>query len=192
MNRIVVSVVFAAALGISPAVAQDWSGPYAGLSVGTASGDWEHVDGASGAVFNSGDYSSGRIASLLLGYNMQSGSMVYGAEFSLGRANGLCFEDYEDECTDKLLDLKGRFGYASGSALYYGVLGVSDTNYAYSDTENYSLTGLAYGLGVDFAVHESYFVGAELLRRSVSTDEFDGDGTNHDLSSVTARFGMKF
>lgn len=185
------SVLAAACLAASPGAAQDWGGFYGGLSVGKINGDWQHVDSGSGGITNDGPYSSGRIAGAFVGYNVQSGPMVYGGELAINRANDLCFEEYPEECTDKFVDLKGRVGFASGAALIYGVLGVSRAEYDYVGTP-FTLSGLSYGIGVDYSIQGRYFVGGEILRRDMENDEFFGDITEHDFTSVTVRFGMNF
>lgn len=184
-------VVLALGCSAVPAAAQDWTGFYGGVAASSASGDWQHVDGVSGTVSNSGDYSSAAILSLFAGYNMQRGNLVYGAELSAGRANDLCFADYPGECSDKFLDVKGRVGFATGKALVYGVLGLSSVEYDYAPPA-YTLTGYNYGLGLDYRISDRYFAGGEILRRSTENDEFQGDATEHDFTTVTLRFGMSF
>jgi outer membrane immunogenic protein len=183
----------AALMAASPVVAQDWNGFYAGLAAGRVNGDWAHFSSGGGSPFNDGAYSSDTIAGAFLGYNYQSGAMVYGGELALSGAGDLCFEEYPTECTDNFVDLKGRVGYASGSALFYGVLGLSRAKYDYSDVETFTLSGYSYGIGVDYAFQGQYFVGGEILRRDgMDNDDFFGDSTEHDLTSVTIRFGMNF
>lgn len=175
----------------SPVAAQDWSGFYGGVSAGSITGDWQHLDSGSGAITNDGPYSNGRIAGAFAGYHVQRGAMVYGGELAINRARDLCFEEYPEECSDKFVDLKGRAGYATGSALFYGVLGVSRAEYDYAG-DLFTLSGLTYGIGVDYAIQGRYFVGGEVLRRDLENDAFFGDITEHDFTSVTIRFGMNF
>lgn len=188
----VAGIAAATLCAAAPATAQDWTGFYAGVSAGRTSADWAHYSGASGSLNNSGAYSNDRIAGAFFGYSQQQGNLVYGGELALGRTNGLCFADYPAECTDNFVDLKGRIGFAAGSALVYGVLGMSKAEYDYVGTD-YSLTGLAYGVGVDYAFGGKFFAGGEVLRRNLENDNFDGgDRTEHDFTSVSLRVGMKF
>ena len=185
------SLAAVACLSALPAAAQDWSGFYGGAALSSVSGNWQHMDTPSGPITNFGDYSSAGMVSLFAGYNVQSGNLVYGGEFSAGRASDLCFEDYPGECADKFMDLKGRLGYAFGQALVYGVAGLTQLEYDYAPPA-YTLTGVNYGLGVDYRVSDSYFVGGEILHRNTESDEFQGDVTEHSFTSVSLRFGMQF
>ena len=121
MNTKALGLALAASLIASvPAAAQDWSGFYAGVYAGNISGDWQHLN-PDGSVYNSGPYSSDRIAGAFAGYNLQRGNMVYGGELAAGRSGDFCFEEFPPECTDTFVDLKGRVGYSTGSVLVYGV-----------------------------------------------------------------------
>lgn len=170
------------------AAAQDWSGSYGGLSLTNLRGDWQHRN-ASGVVYNDGAYSNDAGLGLFAGYNFQSGQFVYGAEVAVAQPGGFCFEEYPNECTDRLVDLKARLGFAAGSALVYGVAGMTRADYDLGGTQ--VLTGTAYGLGLDFRLSEKYFVGGEVLRRELDYADQDYK-TEHSINSVSLRFGMSF
>lgn len=171
--------------------AGDWAGPYVGLSLGSVSGDWVH-SAPDGTVNNSGDYSNGGFVGAALGYNFQRGNFVYGGELAYGSANDFCFADYPAECTSNFIDVKARLGYATGPALIYGVLGLSQADYDFVGNI-YSLSGTAFGFGLDYMIGARAFVGAEVLRREISNDNFDGgDATDHTATSATLRLGFRF
>jgi outer membrane immunogenic protein len=169
--------------GTVSAEAQDWSGWYGGLAAGFGSG--ENINS-----FATSDI-SGSIAGAFFGYNVQRGNLVFGAEFAASKAD-ISFNSC-DSCTySEFIDLKARVGWASGKALYFGVLG-----YGIDAYDEAGLTsdgdGLVYGVGVDVMVSEKAFLGAEVLRRDLSHAQqapfvaFDAE-----ITTVTVRIGMRF
>lgn len=185
--------VAAIILGLSgvtgAAQAQDWSGYYGGLSFGKGNGDVDY--GADGGAL---DAFEGSVFGGFVGYNMQNGNLVYGGEFAYSKSN-VSDVSFPEEAYEDFIDLKGRVGFASGSALYYGVLGYSFDSYFREGSATIDSTGsgVAFGLGAEFAVGEQFFMGAEVLRRDLSNDanpEYVAlDGV---IDTVSVRFGMSF
>jgi outer membrane immunogenic protein len=131
---------------------------------------------------------------IILGYNVQSGALVYGGELAYQNSSvdlvstAPFVQEYE-----QLIDLKGRIGYASGSLLAYGVLGYSWNDYNLNNTASSSGDGFAYGLGLDYRVSETVFVGAEYLHRSMDNDAVFGiNALDADLSTFSLRLGLAF
>ncbi|WP_343079372.1 outer membrane protein [Ostreiculturibacter nitratireducens] len=192
--------VIAALAGIgfsSPVSAQsgppaDWSGYYIGVLAGSTDDRNEVTD--NGAPYDIFD-TSGSGAGAYLGYNVQTGAMVYGGE--------LAYSPWKTDSNDHTvlqrdyLDLKGRLGYAMGQALFYGVVGythgISKENPANVSED---ATGLNYGLGVEYQFAQRFTVGAEYLERRLDADYTDSGfpGYEGDIKSqsVMLRIGMKF
>jgi outer membrane immunogenic protein len=184
MKKTIVAV--ALLLGASAASAQDWSGTYIGVSFGQGSGEV-------GVPVTSGvdTLDSGTIYGLFAGYNLQQNNLVYGAElaFNSGEINSAAFPT---QGIDRLLDLKGRFGYAAGAGLVYGVLGYS-TNRAFVTGASSDGSGISYGIGYDYQINDAFTIGGEFLGRRMQNDETGAIlELEPDVSSFSLRAGMKF
>ncbi|MDJ0821157.1 MAG: outer membrane beta-barrel protein [Paracoccaceae bacterium] len=114
------------------ALAQDWAGPYGGLTVGYAFGDADHSFSNGAPSDNSTP--EGTLIGLFAGYAWQSGSLVYGAEIDFEAADvdgsyvnttGATSQGVYDQ--DWQASIRGVLGYAgtlSGKpALYYATAG---------------------------------------------------------------------
>lgn len=170
----------------SAASAQDWSGPYIGASVGQGSGD---VEVPSLSSFDTLD--SDTIYGLFAGYNMQRNNVVYGAElaFNAGEINSVAFPT---QGVDRLIDLKGRVGYAAGPGLVYGVLGYS-TNRAFVSGGSSNGSGYSLGVGYDYQLNDAFTLGGEILSRKMQNDANAAIlEVKPDVSTFTLRAGMKF
>ncbi|MBL4807037.1 MAG: porin family protein [Rhodobacteraceae bacterium] len=122
------------------------------------------------------------------GYNVHNGGLIYGAEaaYSLGSAHEDGTPDYQ--FTD-VLDVKARLGFGFGDALVYGVAGWSSANWDDSGVD-YTASGFNAGVGVDYLISDSFFVGAEYLFRDLKEDvsaQFEAP-----LQSVQVRAGFNF
>ncbi|WP_460273649.1 outer membrane protein [Celeribacter sp. ULVN23_4] len=155
------------------AVGTDWTGGYAGATLGYG---W-----ADGALDDSDDMTYGVFG----GYDYDFGNFVLGGELEYNAT------ELENDTADldNLTRLKLRAGYDMGKTLVYGVVGAA---YAEADIDgsSYSDTGYVYGIGMDYLMTDNIAVGAELLQ-----NEFDGfDGSGSDLSATTlgARVSFRF
>ena len=172
---IVAPVVDAAPVAVvAPVVApvSDWSGFYAGLQYGQ--GDAE-------ASFEGDSVSEDFDAyGLFGGYNRDFGKFVLGGELDYNRV------DFDNGGDADLARLRGRAGYDLGRFMPYVTLGA-----AYLDGDDFSETGLTYGIGADFKVTERFLVGAEYTRQDFS--DVDGqDGLDLDADMVQLRATMRF
>lgn len=158
---------------VVPVSGSDWTGGYAGATLGYGWGN-DALDDADDMTYG-----------LFGGYNYDFGDFVLGGELEYlgseienGTAN-----------LDDLTRLKLRAGYDMGPALIYGVVGAA---YANADIGgvSYDDTGYTYGIGVDYAVTDSINVGAELLQNEF--DEFDNSGTDLSATTLGARVSFKF
>ena len=187
MKRLLSGLALAGVLLAPAAQAADWTGAYAGLtgSFGTT-GTAQYVPGSSFDL--EGDEIFGGFA----GYNMAYGSFVVGGEiaYSAGPVFQTGFPAYE--LTD-FIDFKARVGATYGEALFYGVAGWSTATQDEGGGEQITMSGLNYGIGVDFLVTDNIFVGAEYLIRDLSGDSDVGTWSlDADPQSFQLRVGMKF
>lgn len=181
-------------IATGPALAQsaDWTGFYGAVQLGTNSGSEDYnLDGTT-------DYTlKGSTSGALIGHNWGSGQFIYGAEiaasqggvYEIDASDGTSYEgEYE---FDRFFDVKGRLGYAINNALVFGTLGYSSGNYLSNSVLDIGVSGLIFGVGVDYQVGGKFFVGAEYLKRSY---EFTDEGTpiKADIDSLALRVGMKF
>lgn len=168
----------------------DFSGLYGGISLGTASGDLSYILG--GAVDQQYD-SSGTLAGVHVGYNVQNGALVYGGELAFSRGDVEILPDFS---FTRFIDVKGRIGYVAGNALIYGTLGWSSTRWTETGFPTLSGDGPAYGLGVDLKVSERVMVGAEYLWREIKTEPFPDPFGDYRIESgfgtLSLRVSMTF
>jgi outer membrane immunogenic protein len=178
---------------MSAPAAMDWSGAYVGLGYGSVTGDVD-FDPTPDQEMN-----NGTLTQLFGGYQIQRGALVYGGEIAFGSGSDTalpCCVGFS-EVSDQMIDLKGRVGYATGSLLVYGVLGYSMGEYDNiigTPGEQWDISGLNYGIGVDYAFTNNWIVGAEYLVRDLDGDDPAGSAqtvqVNYD--SISIRFAYKF
>ncbi|MBJ3763501.1 porin family protein [Maribius pontilimi] len=172
-----------------PAATPNWTGGYAGLSLGYGTGSAEVEDDEdTTAVDESADIDfDGAIGGVFAGYNYDLGNAVVGAELDLNAANF----DLDDDVgsIDEVHRLKLRGGFKAGSALIYGVAGAA---YASAEVlgDDFSDTGWLVGLGVDYLVTDNIVAGAEVLYHQF--DDFDDTGIDVDATTLQARVAYKF
>lgn len=182
------SILFATAVAILPTVAaaQDWTGAYGGLSFASGNGTFETVGPVSFPM-------DGNVKGAFVGYAFQTGNLVYGAELAY-QSSDTTIDAPLFIGNNRLIDVKGRIGYATERALFFGVVGYTSSNF-YHGTVNQSSSGsgAAFGLGVDYLLNDRLFVGAEYLHRSM---HHDATGILLDIdtevSTLSIRLGMKF
>ncbi len=190
-SKALVAAIGLVALGIAPALAADlpartytkapaivapvnnWSGFY----IGAMGGYGKENTSSAGAM-------SGGIAGGTVGYNWQTGAMVFGVETDAAWSNigasagvpGLLM------LTDKINDLgtvRGRIGVAFDQVLLYGTGGfawadntasISVLGVNFSDSRFH--TGWTAGAGVELMVAPKWSVKAEYLYRSFSSQTY--------------------
>lgn len=186
MKKVFLTAASLVAMGIAPALAADlpartytkapvaapinnWAGFYIGAMGGYAQ------ENSSGSGTLSGGFAGGTV-----GYNWQSGAMVYGLEADAAWADVSATVGLPGllAVSSKIQDLgtvRGRIGVAFSQVLLYGtggfawadnkltanVLGVN-----FSDSQIH--TGWTAGAGVEFMVAPKWSVKAEYLYRSLS------------------------
>lgn len=161
----------------SPAVAvaaetgPTWTGGYAGLFRGTASGEMYDI----GGPYELND--NGNFFGVFAGYRHDFGKIVVGAEMSATMDVDLYQASWPTWEFNSLTDFKAVAGYDLGRALVYVSAGYTTSNFQSPNPYNY--TGWNAGIGADFRISETFFVGGEYVRRSLSRS---------DLSTWTGRF----
>ncbi len=186
--------VAALAAGSGVAVAQDWTGPYIGLSISSNSGTspaQPYVDDTDGYTIST-DAVGGAFAGLRW---EAAGNIVMGIEVAM---QGAIDADAEDEASDPydlvgLTDVKISVGTAAGQALIYGFAGMSAVNLeAYGDT-NYLSSGANFGVGVEYQVRDNFAVGLEATRRVMNGYASGGAPEPHQpFDTVSLRGSFRF
>lgn len=176
------------ALVLAPAIAsaQDWTGAYGGITVGTADID-ATVKVTDPQLELQGEGSS---AGIFAGYNYQVGNVVYGGEFDLD-ATDYSIEDGLVR-VDSTVRLKARVGTPVGNGLAYGVVGAvgATSNSVVAPLGDFAVEdgiGALYGAGYDLKISENVLIGSELLFH-----DFEDDVLQVDVTTLRLRVGFAF
>jgi len=219
------SVAHAADLSIpynppAAVAAFDWTGPYAGASVGIDAGT-DHDDFAPRPPAADTFGLTGFNAGVYGGWNWQQGDLVYGVEGDLNWTNlsgSHEFSAFDGDVTGTLKlttdwqgSLVGRAGYVMDGFLFYGLAGFTAAHATLSATglsleEPFNVSdskthlGGTIGVGAEYALTESLIARGELRYTSFANQTYDM-GADLDASSTNARWdqltasvglGMKF
>lgn len=122
-------------MGAAPTTAQravDWSGFFAGASLGYGASDSEVHDYFEYAAYGySSNEASGGLAGLQAGYNFQRGNLVYGGIASIAATSlddsfdtRFCSPTTHSTKIDSMSTVRGRIGLASRDTLFYATAGV--------------------------------------------------------------------
>lgn len=154
----------------------DWSGPFAGASLSMSSADVvDDLDSTQVFSFSA----DGKAAALQLGYNFQTGALVYGIEGSLafGSVSGVgecppptCAGtgSQPDLDIDRTASLRARIGLARNNMLYFATLGTSTADVSVNDpfqggSDSQRHRGVLAGVGIDWKVSARLSAGAEYI-----------------------------
>ena len=211
------TIISGVVLAILPAAlaAQDFSGAYYGgsLSLGNAELDIADDNEYSSYGFTQMATPSAGISGRV-GYNMQSGQMVFGPELTVGFVALVDTEDATDFCSPSLsrnelsgvATLAGRIGFANDNMLVYGKVGAAylygeaalQCDTAYTDAVDATM-GIVSGLGVEYLMTSDYSVTFEYssitgLNEATSADDDSEDEIvfNRDLSSFSVGVNYRF
>ncbi len=154
------------------ATGRDWTGFYAGGSLGFGTLDVPGVDGDFEGLTFGGH----------AGYNYDLGSIVLGAELEGALTNDFT-NDGADLELDQVLRAKVRAGYDAGAYLPYVAAGWAQATVG-TGGDDLEDTGYFYGVGLDYALSDAITVGGEVLRHEF--EDFDGAG---DVTADT--FGLR-
>lgn len=191
MTRISKLATFFLSVAIPTTTLADFSGSYAGLSLGTLTRG-EAKGEIDGETFVN-EIDGGAILGGFAGYQIQNGDVVFGGELALTSAKDFELITAEDGPQDRdflLLDVKARAGYDLGRALIYGTVGLSTIKGAGDFDGDDTAEGFNFGFGADYPINNQFVVGAEYLaRRVVTEDDVDID---FDVDTFTLRASFQF
>jgi outer membrane immunogenic protein len=167
------------------ATAYNWSGLYGGVHLGTVSPRASSTTGtASNEPFN-----ESMAYGVFGGYQWQRSNLVFGAEAGYSFYNGE-FTNFPGFFIGNIAEARARVGYALDRVLISASLGYATQTY---NGAPLSLSGLTYGVGIDYGVTRNMVIGLEYVGRNLSGSSSDGF---HQLSvddqSLRLRVGFKF
>lgn len=158
---------------VAPVADVDWSGFYAGAQWGKGNAKLK-FDGDSAKT----DIDAYGVHA---GYQKDFGKYVLGGEFAYDRVDPKDIDSKGD-----LYRLRARAGYDLGRVMPYVTLGAAH----YKD-DDFSETGLTYGIGADFKVTDRVTLGAEYSRTNFK-DVADIKGADVDSNLVQLRAAYHF
>lgn len=160
-----IALVPAAAAG--PAVAEDWTGFYAGGQIGWMDVEYPTTLPIPGGVLYDG---SGTPLGVHAGYNHDFGTLVLGTEVSVD------FPSIDLKSTvsgtpnvkgvDRFAAIKARIGYDAGRFLPHAIVGYASQkfdNRGSPSTPTLTFEGMTYGVGVSYLANENVIAGVEAL-----------------------------
>jgi opacity protein-like surface antigen len=165
-----VALTATGAIAATTASAQDgdWTGPYVGLSFGSATADLGAAD------------ETEQLYGGFAGYDYDLGQWVVGAELEFQKTNDLSLGGTE---VDDFTRLKFRGGYDLGNTLVYATFGGAQVNTSLGN-EN----GFLGGIGLEYRVTDQFSVGGEFL-----SHRFEDVGANDlDANTISLRGIYRF
>lgn len=168
-----------------PAAMYDWSGFYAGVTAGYVTGDADYSATFQGTPLGSGSFDmDGAFLGGVVGYNWQSGNIVFGVEGDLAWANIEGGEDNFGETISSEIDLmgsvRGRVGYAWDNILPYLTAGVAFAHNEVSVTDfgsdSNTHIGWTAGLGVEVGVTQNVSASLEYRYTDFGSEDYSFDG----------------
>ena len=158
----------------SIALADDWTGFYAGLHGGYADGEISVL----GLSFSDDTFAYG----LQAGYNYQTPSnWVFGGELSYGTAEYSASGVSDDADT---LRVKFKAGYAVETTMVYGVIGYAEIDGGGEDSD-----GMTFGVGLGYKATDNIILTGELLRDET---DFNFAGVNVDVDQTSILIGASY
>ncbi|MGP0039346.1 MAG: outer membrane protein [Rhodomicrobium sp.] len=182
-----------------------WAGFYAGLNGGYGWGDNNGAISASDGFTSQRAQPQGGFGGGQIGYNFQSGALVYGLEtdFEGGDLSARSGDGLSKESVDWFGTVRGRVGYAFGHVLLYGIGG-----FAYGDvhqkafdtpllTSSGTQAGWVAGGGVEYKINPAWSLKGEYqyidLGSAGLSDAANAVTTNSlDTAFQTVRFGLNY
>jgi outer membrane immunogenic protein len=166
--------------------AYNWQGLYLGGNLGY---QW-------GKVTNSSVNPSGFMGGLQLGYNWQTGQIVYGLETDIG------FSGADDTASSIkftnpwLGTLRGRGGFAFNNVLIFGTVGLAygglRAESTLGGTESKSLGGWTIGAGMEVGLTPAWSVKGEYLYVDLAGRGYVISGASNGLETSILRFGANY
>lgn len=161
----------------------DWSGFYVGLQAGNADFDAEYS--TSGGLY---DNFEGGYYGLHAGYMQDFGRFVVGGE--LRYDDGSNVTGPFGFSGDTMISARLRLGYDMGRVLPFVAVGGGQLSIVDGGGNDYSDTGILYGVGVDYAVTDRWIVGAEITHHEF--DDFDTLGVDISGNTIGVKASFRF
>ncbi len=155
----------------------EWGGFYAGAQLGYADLD------SNGAGIDG----NGAIGGIHGGYRWDFGRTVIGAEVDYDTADVSLGNGIGD--LNNVARLKFMAGADLGRALVYGTAGVARAEATVAGTD-FSDNGYFGGIGVDYALTDTWTVGGELLLHKFK--DFDNTNIDLDVTTIKAKVAYRF
>ena len=174
MKKAILAAAAAGALTAAPALANDWTGFYAGINLGSVD-----VDTSVPGVGND-DTSYG----VHVGYDYDLGNWVVGAEFEYDWTDVQLIPGAVS--VDSVMRFKGKVGYDLGSTLLYFAAGSAEADVAGLGDD----WGGFYGVGIAYQVSSQASLSLEILEHDFNN--IAGTGINADATSISARASFRF
>ncbi len=190
ISKVSIAAGLIAAAISTPVSAADWSGFYVGAITTNDTGDYHEYSTPNSFVGPS--YSlSGNTFGGIAGYNIDTGTIVYGAEIAISASGSATTSGGPGQYSDNIVDGKIRIGYEFGNALLYGVGGMSAGNFEIYNS-GVNVSGYNVGIGLDYLITPTTFVGIEYLSRSMNGVVLGPDDVEVNVDSISLRIGYLF
>lgn len=204
------------AAAVTPAGGHDWSGLYLGLGLSKPDGSEAWYDTSLGGGYGPSASWQGNQGILAIGYNLQRGKLVYGAElsYSPGTISARIYDanQYVQQCTifhvgcytevSDMLRLGARIGTTFDRSLFYVSAswtsanvesgGMSPQNTFLSDR----VSGYSIGIGTEFALNDRLSLRGEYSRTRLEQTLFDqgwfNTSTAPEFDSVMLGINLSF
>jgi outer membrane immunogenic protein len=162
----------------------NWMGPYIGANAGYQWGNVTHsrTDPAGGVV-------GGQV-----GYNWQSGQLVFGVETDMQWSNADDVVAPEKFSNSWFGTARGRIGYAMNNVLAYGTGGLAYGNLELRTaglSESKTQVGWTLGVGAEVGLTPNWTARVEYLYFDLSESSYF-TGTSHGLESNVMRAGVNY
>lgn len=168
-----------------------WSGIYAGAFAGY---EWGTFDSTVGDLD-----ADGWMGGAFVGYNVQNGSIVYGAEGDLGFSGASATAGAAEVDQGVFGSLRARLGYQLDPVLIYGTAGVAATQAEVTDatgSDSNTHLGWTVGAGADALLTDNIFGRLEYRYSDYESKAFATPSTavssGFSDHSVRAGIGLKF
>lgn len=180
------SVALAATFLLPTAALADWSGYYAGGSIGTATNlSYDITTDIDPDV----DFDDAGAFGIFFGTRTETNGVVLGGEFAAEFLSDAETDDGE-VFIDLILDFKFTAGVPAGDALFYGILSASSINGEYGPND-INAAGIGYGAGAAYKFNDAFSVGAEYIVRE-GTAEFVETDVDATADTFTLRGAFHF
>ncbi|MEZ5797180.1 MAG: outer membrane beta-barrel protein [Paracoccaceae bacterium] len=203
--------------GIASPSSHGWTGPYAGVHLGYGDGQYKQADFSSMVLDDEPAHRlDGFLGGVTLGYNVQSGNLVYGVEGDLALAGikgtnsdipGWYCSPGIDGChnsIEALGTLRGRVGMARDTMLLYATGGFAVARINTGDTTGAAVgvfthsdkteTGWTAGFGLEKAISGRSSIKAEILYVDLGETRVEATRyvTKNDFVTVRLGFNQSF